>query len=249
MKKILVFQHVGHEILGTLHPLIKDAGLRIRYVNFGRHPDAEAKIGTYDGLVILGGPMGVWEKDKHPHLVREIECIQETIAQKKPVLGICLGAQLIASALGAEVKPAKQKEIGWCKVTLTNEGKEDPVVGGLHKTEKVFQWHYDAFALPKDSAWLAKSDACQYQAFRHGDRTYGFQFHLEVDTPMIDRWLTLPANQSALTDEERETIRRETAERIGHNLENGTQVFKNYLDLFCTKKKNVVLGCATKIKK
>src|SRR5688572_4363115 len=118
MRKILVFQHVPYELLGTLHPLLKKAGFRIRYVNFWRYPDATVDISSYDGLIVLGGPMGVYEAAEKPHLTFEMQCIREAIKQEKPVLGICLGAQLIAAALGAKVAPASQPEIGWYPVTV-----------------------------------------------------------------------------------------------------------------------------------
>lgn len=239
MKRILVFQHVAYEILGSFHPLIKEAGIRIRYVNFGRDPEMKADVSDYEGLVILGGPMSVWEVEKHPHLRHEIECIQTAMSQGKPVLGICLGAQLIAAALGAEVKRAKEKEIGWYDLALTDEGKKDPVLNVLKPTEQVFQWHQDTFDLPPGSKWLAQSKGCQNQAFRHGEKTYGFQFHLEVDQPMIERWLNLPDHQKFLTPEAMDQIRSDTFSKIDQNLELSRRVFTRYLELFSTKKKRL----------
>lgn len=192
--KIAVFQHVPYEILGILHPLLKDAGFRIRYVNFGRRDHKIIDMAKYDGLVVLGGPMGVYEADRHPHLLEEIACIQQAIAQDKPVLGICLGSQLLAAALGATVRPGGVKEIGWHDVHLTEEGLKDPVLGRFRPKEKIFQWHGDTFDLPSGAVPLASSSLFPEQAFRFGDRTYGLQFHLEVDEPMISRWLRVPGN-------------------------------------------------------
>ena len=125
MKRLLVFQHVPHEILGTFNPLLKYAGFRIRYVNFGRTPDATPNVEKYDGLIILGGPMCVDQIESHPHLQTEIDAIKLAMEQHMPVLGICLGAQLIATALGAQVKRNPVKEIGWYDVTPTTEGNKD----------------------------------------------------------------------------------------------------------------------------
>jgi len=194
MVRIAVVQHVAHEILGTFHPLLKDAGFRIRYVNYGRGPHTPLDVKRYDALVILGGPMGVYEADAHPHLKEEIAWIQEAIALDKPVLGICLGAQLIAAALGAMVKPSGTREIGWHDIDLTPDGVRDPVLGRFQAREKVFQWHGDTYELPPGAVHLATSPTCTQQAFRFGDRVYGLQFHLEVDKPQIERWLRLPAN-------------------------------------------------------
>ena len=103
MRRLLVCQHVAHEILGTLDPLLRNSGFRIRYVNFGREPDAKPSIEKYDGLIVLGGPMSAYDTDVHPHLEIEIDTIREAVDAGIPVLGICLGAQLIARALGARV--------------------------------------------------------------------------------------------------------------------------------------------------
>ena len=105
MKKLLVFQHVPHELLGTLNPLLKKSGFRIRYVNFARRPDAQPSLNGYDGLVVLGGPMSVNDTDRLPHLTTEMKVIEEALGKNIPVLGICLGAQLISKTLGAAVYP------------------------------------------------------------------------------------------------------------------------------------------------
>src|SRR5204863_9872367 len=116
MKKLLVLQHVAHELLGTLNPLLKRSGFRIRYVNFARHPDAQPSLDGYNWLVVLGGPMSVNDADRLPHLTTEMRLIEEALRRNIPVLGICLGAQLIAKTLGADVYPNKEKEIGWYDV-------------------------------------------------------------------------------------------------------------------------------------
>jgi GMP synthase (glutamine-hydrolysing) len=240
MKRILVFQHVAHEILGTFHPLLKDAGFRIRHINFGRHPDAEISPGRYDGLVVLGGPMGVYEADRFPHLQREIECIRDAIREGKPVLGICLGAQLIASALGAKVTRHQETEIGWYPVSLTNEGKADPILGELAPTENIFQWHGDTFQVPRGAVLLASSQTCPHQAFRYGDKVYGFQFHLEVDEPMVERWLRIAPPAALGFDAEK--IRQETHQNIQHLMGLSGKVFSKYIHLFSTKRRKIILG-------
>ena len=128
MKKLLVFQHVPHEILGTLNPLLKRAGFRIRYVNFARHPDAEPSLNGYDGLVVLGGPMSVNDTGRLAHLTIEMKLIEEAMKKNLPVLGICLGAQLIAKTLGADVYANKEKEIGWYDVSPTDHAENDPLL-------------------------------------------------------------------------------------------------------------------------
>jgi GMP synthase (glutamine-hydrolysing) len=245
MKRILVFQHVAYEILGTLHPLLKKAGFRIRYANFGRRHHA-IEMNRYDGLVILGGPMGVYEADRYPHLLDEIKAIQQALHDDKPILGICLGAQLIAAALGANVKRSPNREIGWYDVSLTEEGKRDPVLGELQSPERIFQWHQDSFEIPSEAVWLARSEACPQQAFRYGDKVYGFQFHLEVDEQMIERWLKVPAHRSELEvfggKDLPDTIRSHTAHHIARLKAVSQKVFSRYIDLVCTKRRTILLG-------
>lgn len=230
MKKILVCQHVAHELLGTLNPLFKEAGFRIRYVNFGRYPEIQPSLKDYFGLVILGGPMNVDEAEKYPHLAYEIKLIEEAIVREIPVLGICLGAQLIAKTLGGIVTKNPEKEIGWCDVSLTPEGKNDPLLRHFQKNEKLFQWHEDAFSLPKGCVPLATSGLCMNQAFRYGSKVYGFQFHLEVDERIIERWLKI-SSQSP------ERIREETPRHIDRLRELSRKIFGEFIKLFGVEKK------------
>ncbi len=126
--KILVFQHVPYEPLGTLDPLLKECGFRIRYVNFGRNPDHRPTLDKYAALIVLGGPMNADQIDTYPNLAMEVESTREAIARDMSVLGICLGAQLLAKALGGEVKRNPLREIGWYDVDLTEAGETDPVL-------------------------------------------------------------------------------------------------------------------------
>ena len=218
MSRILVCQHVAFEILGTLNPLLKSYGVRIKYVNFGRDPDARPSLDGYRGLVVLGGPMNVDQVAEHPHLTTEVELIREAIDRGLPVLGICLGAQLIAKALGACVGPSPEKEIGWYDVTLTESGRNDPLFAHFGGTEKIFQWHGDTFAIPKGAVHLAASPGCTHQAFRYGDNVYALQFHLEVDEALIERWLNVPVHVAELAElsgnVDPDSIRSDTHEHI-----------------------------------
>jgi GMP synthase (glutamine-hydrolysing) len=236
VRKLLVFQHVAHEILGTLNPLFKSSGFRIRYVNFGRHPDAQPKLDGYNGLVVLGGPMNVDQTDTYPYLLTETRLIQQALDDQIPVLGICLGAQLIARALGAKVKRGREKEIGWYPVSLTEQGKRDPLLANFQATEKIFQWHGDVFEIPAKAAHLARSPLCANQAFRYGDKVYGFQFHLEVDEPMIERWLRVTVMKKEIEEQkgkiDPEAIRRETPTYIRRLKKLSDRTFTEFIKLF-----------------
>lgn len=241
MRRLLVFQHVSFEPLGTLHPLLKSYGFRIRYINFGREPNAEPSIDGYDGLVVLGGPMSAWDEAGHPHLEAEIAAIRAAVTAGLPVLGICLGAQLTARALGADVAPAPSKEIGWYDIELTKGGAADPVLAAFAPVERVFQWHGDAFEIPPGAELLATSAGCPHQAFRYGDRTYGLQFHLEVDGPLIERWLTVPGHRAEIRAEagriDPEQIRGETPERLPRTRELSDAAFGSFVELFSERRR------------
>ena len=245
MKKLLVLQHVAHELLGTLNPLLKRAGFRIRYVNFARHPDAQPSLDGYDGMVVLGGPMSVNDAGRLAHLTTEMRLIEQAMTQNLPVLGICLGAQLIAKTLGAEVYPNQEKEIGWNDVTPTDAAESDPLLTEFQEREKIFQWHGDTFDIPKTSCHLAFSTLCANQAFRYGANVYGFQFHLEVDEPMIHRWLRVLENReeiAALAGAHfPERIHGETPEHMPRLNQLSQRVFGEFINLFGIEKTRCLL--------
>lgn len=240
MKKLLVLQHVPHEILGTLNPLLKRAGFRIRYVNFARHPDAKPIMDGYDGLVVLGGPMSVNDAERLPYLKTEMKLIEHAMKGDLPILGICLGSQLIAKTLGATVYPNGEKEIGWYDVSPTSEAKRDSLMLEFREKEKLFQWHGDTFDIPRNAIHLAFSSLCANQAFRYGSNVYGLQFHLEVDEAMIQRWLRVTANRKEITlsakiDPDR--IQGETQGYIPRLKQLGDRVFGEFVKLFGVQKK------------
>lgn len=232
MRKVLVFQHVAHEILGTLDPLLKKNRFRVRYVNFERHPNEEPSLDKYAGLIVLGGYMGVYESDRYTHIKHEMKVIEEALKKQIPILGICLGAQILAHVLGANVRKHAKKEVGWHDVHLTDGGKNDSVFSAFRPTEKIFQMHGDTFDIPKTAEHLAWSDACQAQAFRYGDKIYGMQFHLEVDEKMVERWLKNNANKDFLADVDAARVPEDTKIYIHRSLELSNQTFGRFLDLF-----------------
>jgi len=196
--RVLVFRHVPHEHLGRIEPELARRGIGIDYADLYRTSVAAPEPSRYDGLIAMGGPMSV--NDKLPWLDREAGWIAEAIKAGRPVLGVCLGAQLIAKALGASVYPNPVKEIGWFEISLTAEAAEDRLFAGAGPQETVFQWHGETFDLPREACWLASSTACPHQAFRFGHSTYALQFHLEVTPEMIADWCT----QDAACGEQRE---------------------------------------------
>ena len=239
MRKILVFQHTAHENWGTIPLLMREKKFRVRYINFDRSPESSPSIQKYNGLIVLGGQMGVYETENYPHIRHELELIERALKNKIPILGICLGAQLLAHVLGAEIKKCKKPEIGWQEISLTREGSENPLFSHFSKTEKLFQMHKDEFTAPKSTQILASSTNCANQAFVYDAFAYGLQFHLEVDQPMIERWLNLPDHQKLLSDEVMDRIRSETFLKIDANIDLSKRVFTRYLELFSTRKRKL----------
>ncbi len=195
---IYVFRHVPHEGLGTLAELFERAGEPYQYLDLYREVPERFPYESAKALVVMGGPMNVYENDLYPFLDFEDDAIRGALERELPVLGICLGSQLLARALGARVRRNPVKEIGWYELRPSPEGAEDALFRHLAPRECVFQWHGDTFDLPLGAVHLASSELCFNQAFRYGERSYGLQFHLEVGEEMIREWLAEPGNDAEL---------------------------------------------------
>ena len=186
--KIHCFQQAPFEDLGYIKNWIEAKGHTLTYTRFFENHQVPS-ISEYDGLIILGGPMGVNDEDQYPWLTQEKKAIKEAIQNHKRVLGVCLGSQLIASVLGSRVYKNPEPEIGWFDVTLTSEGEKEPLLQNFPTTFKVFQWHGDTFDLPAGARHLAFSEVCQHQAFLYGRNVAGLQFHFEVTNDSLAQML------------------------------------------------------------
>ena len=187
-----VLQHVAHEGPGSIAGALDDAGIDVAVVRLDRG-DPVPSIDALGGLVVMGGPMGVGDDDSHPWLAPERDLLRTAVGRDLTVLGVCLGAQQLAAALGAEVTTGAENEVGAGRVELTGHGRRDPVFGpeyhGLSGTTvPCVHWHRDTFALPEGSVHLAATRRYPHQAFRVGTRAYGLQFHVEVDTGLAAAW-------------------------------------------------------------
>jgi GMP synthase (glutamine-hydrolysing) len=181
--KILSVQNIEFETLGSLEELIQSDGYEIENIDAQTEPMPQ-NTGDYTAIIILGGPMAVY--DNLGYIVKEQELIRDAIKNKVPVLGICLGSQLIAQAAGGNVYKGSKKEIGWYNVTLNHNDQNDLFEDIKSKTMRVFQWHGDTYDLPSTATIMASSESYP-QAFRIGTAV-GIQFHLEVNYKMIERW-------------------------------------------------------------
>lgn len=235
MSRLLVFQHVAAEPLGTLDALIRQRGHRMRFVNFQREPNAQPNTQRYRGLIVLGGPMNVEDAPHRAHLLTEMRAIESMLAQGKPVLGICLGAQLLAHVLGAPVCQHVTPEIGWHRLQLTEHGKADAVLHHYTCGAPVFQWHRFRFDVPEGAAHLAQTPHCGPQAFRYGDNAYGFQFHLEANLPLITRWLSNRAYLAELAaygcPVDAQAVIQQAHEYLPSMRHHAQNVFEAFLDL------------------
>ncbi len=191
---VLIVKNIPAEGPGTIEDYLKEHGMEYHILDFSdcKAEDNIPDVRTHSHLVIMGGPMSVYESDGFPFLHYETAMIRAFIRQGKPVLGICLGAQIIARALGADVYPGGSEEVGWDTVDITEEGMKDPAIAGLavnkQPVAEVFQWHGDTFGLPEKAVRLASSGIYQNQAFRYGSNVYGLQFHIEIKPEMIEQW-------------------------------------------------------------
>ncbi len=188
----VILQHVAHEGPGLIAEELLRADQQFMVVRLDRGEPLPGP-GSITGLVVMGGPMGVHDDADHPWLLAERDLMAASVGDGKPVLGVCLGAQQLAMALGAEVTTGDAPEIGLGRVELTGPGRLDPVFGpeygGLSTTTvPCVHWHQDTFSLPDGAVHLAASRPFPRQAFRWGDRAYGLQFHVEVDGDLAAAW-------------------------------------------------------------
>lgn len=185
MSKIYVLQHHPVENLGAIAEALQTAALAWQYVRtFDGHPIPRDMKGA-GGLIVMGGPMGVYEQERYPFLRDEMRLIECALKDGKPVLGICLGSQLIAAVLGARVTKGAGREIGWLPVRLEPAAREDRIFGSVPESFVALHWHGDVFELPRNATALASSKRTPIQAFRYGDNAYGMLFHVEVNAAIV----------------------------------------------------------------
>jgi len=212
--RILIVKHVDSEGPGLIELWLRHHQIPYRIVDLWAMP--LPPIDPLTHIILLGGPMNVYEEERYPFLRDEGLFIDEAIRREKRILGICLGAQLMAKSLGARVSKASEKEIGWHDVSLTRLGIRDPLFSGYPRTFPVFQWHEDTFDIPAGADLIVTSNLVPNQAFRLRESVYGLQFHLEVTADMVREWTkdleseseglqpAAPTREKILADTERE---------------------------------------------
>lgn len=226
-RSVTAIKHVAYEDLGSFEKVLKDAGYSVRYLHAGIDDVTAAGALETDLLVVLGGPIGANDVHDYPFLRDEIELLQDRIRAERPTLGICLGAQLMARAMGAEVRPAPAKEIGWAPVTLTAAGRASCLepLGPL----PLLHWHGDMFDIPAGAERLAATPVCPNQAFSVGATQLALQFHPEVTAGGMERWYIGHAHELAAAGIEISRLRSDSR-RHGPALETrGAQMLRSWL--------------------
>jgi GMP synthase (glutamine-hydrolysing) len=207
IKTAIAIRHVGFEDLGTFASVLGALGYRTHFLDVGIDSLAESR--NADLLIVLGGPIGAYEDDIYPFLGEEVEILRDRLARSKPTLGICLGAQLMARALGARIYPGPAKEIGFAPITLTAAGQASCLAPLSY--DPVLHWHGDTFDLPEGATLLASTSICENQAFSYGPNALAVQFHPEAGGFGFERWLIGHAFELSVAKIDVPALRKESA--------------------------------------
>jgi len=223
----VAIRHIAFEGLGNIEPILRKAGYSLQVREAGSDDLQDNEPAEADLLVVLGGPIGAYEDDRYPFLADELRILERRLAAGRPTLGICLGAQLMARALGARVYPGPAKEIGWAPLALTEAGRASPLV---HLDgAAVLHWHGDTFDLPAGAERLASTGPCLNQAFALGPNALGLQFHGEVDGADIERWLIGHACEIAAAGLDPRVLRADSKRHGAELREAGGRLFADWL--------------------
>ncbi len=226
MQNAVAIYHVAFEDAGTLGPVLDERGVKLTYLQAGRDDLSPAK--DADLVLVLGGPIGIYEIDRYPFLKDELNVVEAVVKQGTPVVGICLGAQALAAVLAARVYPGAQAELGWDELILTDEGKASPlqVLDGL----RVLNWHGDTFDLPTGATRLASTPLTPNQAFTYGPKVLGLQFHVELEGRDMERWLIGHTLELAKHNVDLAEMRNATARYAPPTNEASRKLFNTWLD-------------------
>jgi GMP synthase (glutamine-hydrolysing) len=231
MRTIWVLQHIHCETLGILASALESSGFAAHYIRTFKGEVVPTELGDTAGLIVMGGPMGVYEHSRYPFLKDEMRLIENALRSQRPILGICLGSQLLAATLGAEVTKAEHKEIGWHSVRLSAAARIDPLWAEIDTPFTAYHWHGDIFALPRGAERLAASDLTRCQAFRYDRSAYGFLFHLEVTEAIINEMVRTFAGELTEARIDGQDIISAASDHLGQLHRIGRAVFRRWSEV------------------
>ncbi len=233
--RLLVVQQVAHEDSGAFGPMIDAAGFEQAVARMHEHDPVPEDPSAFDGILVLGGPMNVDQAERFPWLDDQLKLIASAVNGKIPVLGVCLGSQLVAAALGGRVYAGEKPEIGWYGLQLTKAAAEDPLLGGFPGSLEVFQWHGQTFDPPPGATLLAGSLLFPHQAFRAGQCAWGLQFHLEVTADHVGNWLEINHDEVQRAGVDPDAIINAAGDKLKRLEPLARQLFGRFLDI-CRKR-------------
>lgn len=232
MRRVLALQHVWDDPPGYLETILHAHNIACELVEVEQRPIPDPT--NYQAVIVMGGPQHVYEDEQSPYLAREKDVLRQAVEAEVPILGICLGGQLLASALGAEVRRHHLSELGFFEIPLTEAGSHDPLFAGLPGHQLAFHWHADVFELPGGALHLASNENVPNQAFRYGKHAYGLQFHIELNDELLHTWIHYPAFAQDIRATLHEPgaperLEREWAEKATIYYEHTRVMFENFL--------------------
>ncbi|GAC1690907.1 MAG: type 1 glutamine amidotransferase [Ktedonobacteraceae bacterium] len=231
MKRVLTIINIADDPTGYIGELLEEHGIAYDIIDASMQPIPDPT--AYDAMVVFGGPQNANEDEKYPYFLQEKAALRTAVEQDMPVLGICLGGQLLATVLGGTVKKHTITEIGFSEVQCTDEGRHDPLYEGLAGRQLVYQWHEDTFDIPPGAVRLATSAKTENQAFRYGRNAYGIQYHIELTPTMLDTWLSEPSLKqeiiNAIGNSEYERIMSDRPQHYAQYREHTRVIFENFL--------------------
>jgi GMP synthase (glutamine-hydrolysing) len=230
MKPLVAIENEDIADLGIAEEVFRSEGVPVETVRAWKGEDLPP-LGEVSAVVPLGGDMNVDQVDQYPYLEAERAFLAEAVDRDVPVLGICLGGQLLARALGAPVHRAGTRELGFVPLRLTESGRRDPMLSCLRDGDRMFQWHVDAFEVPDRAELLATGDDVPNQAFRAGRRGWGLQFHPEVSAEELDRWLDAVPDVERTYGRPVEELRAEIVSELGAMHERSRELFRRFARL------------------
>ena len=231
MTRVYALQHLAAEPLGIIGEALEAVGIDAEYVRSFAGEPVPDDMREVAGLVVMGGSMSVYEQERYPFLSKEIRLIEAALKAEKPVLGICLGSQLLATALGAEVRKGDRKEIGWFPVTLTDAAGADLVFHELDQSFIAYHWHGDVFDLPAGATALASSAQTQFQAFAYEERAYGVLFHLEATQTIVEDMVSGFMDELDEEQIDGAEIIAQTSEHLSRHQRIGQSAFQRWASL------------------